>query len=114
MAPAPYSPFRDAGQLVAVSGQIGRRDGVLVEGGFPAELNQALANLRAVLESAGLSVANVVKVNVYMTDIADWERLNGPYLAFFGAPLPARTALAVAALPGGACVEIEAWALRDS
>ncbi len=110
---APYSPSRDAGSMVAISGQVGRRDGRLVEGGFLPELDQTLTNLAAVLEGAGLTPANVVKVNVYLTNIDDWERLNSPYSKFFGDRLPARTALAVAALPGGACVEIEAWASRQ-
>lgn len=109
----PYSPSRDAGRMVAVSGQVGRRDGVLVAGGFLPELEQTLANLASVLQAAGLALTNVVKVNVYLTNIEDWGRLNTPYTEFFGDPLPARTALAVAALPGGACVEIEAWACRD-
>lgn len=109
----PYSPTRRIGALVALSGQIGLHEGKLVPGGFIAELGQALANLGALLESVGLRRADVIKTNVYLVDIADWERLNQPYIEFFGDPLPARTALAVAALPGGARVEIEAWAVSS-
>lgn len=106
----PYSPVRRAGQLFAISGQTGLRDGALVPGGFEAELEQVLANLDALLKNSGLRRSDVVKTNVYLADIADWARLNQPYVDFFGDPLPARTTLAVAALPGGARVEIEAWA----
>jgi len=108
----PYSPYRSAGSLVAFSGQIGQRDGSLVPGGFVEELRQALANLGTLIEDAGLTRADVFKTTVFLADIADWGRLNEPYVEFFGSPLPARTALAVAALPRGARVEIEAWALR--
>ena len=107
----PYSPARRVGALVALSGQIGTREGSLVPGGFLAELQQALANLGSLLETCGLRRADVIKTNVYLADIADWARLNEPYVAFFGEPLPARTALAVAALPLDAKVEIEAWAV---
>jgi 2-iminobutanoate/2-iminopropanoate deaminase len=110
----PFSPVRRIGELVALSGQTGVRDGTLVGGGFLAELEQTLANLGRLLVGAGLSRRDVIKVNVYLTDIADWQRLNQPYADFFGEPYPARTALAVAALPGGALVEIEAWAVRST
>jgi 2-iminobutanoate/2-iminopropanoate deaminase len=107
----PFSPARRIGQVIAISGQVGARDGTLVTGGFLAELEQALDNLGRVLADAGIDRHNVIKVNVYLTDIADWQRLNAPYAAFFGEPYPARTALAVVALPLGAHVEIEAWAV---
>lgn len=110
--PAPYSPTRILGDLVAVSGQVGVKDGAIVPGGFLPELHQCLANLRALLEGLGLTTADVIKTNVYLADIADWGRLNVPYIDFFAEPRPARTAVAVAALPMGARVEIEAWAVR--
>jgi len=108
----PFSPLRETGNLVAFSGQVGERDGQLVAGGFVPELNQALANLGRLIKGAGLSPTDVIKTNVYLANIADWAQLNEPYMRFFGDPLPARTALAVAALPLGARVEIEAWAVR--
>ena len=110
----PYTPARNAGSITAFSGQIGQRDGKLVPGGFTAELEQALQNLGRLLEQSGLSKADVIKTTVFLADIRDWDKLNAPYMAFFGQPLPARTALAVAALPLGARVEIEAWAVRPS
>jgi 2-iminobutanoate/2-iminopropanoate deaminase len=109
----PFSPFRQIGSLVALSGQVGTGDGGLMAGGFDAELRQALLNLGKLLDEAGLSRSQVIKTNVYLVDIADWERLNQPYVEFFGEQLPARTALAVAALPRGARVEIEAWAVAS-
>ena len=110
----PFSPWRRIGQTIATSGQIGLgEDGKLVGGGFGPELEQTLRNLGRVLAEAGVAREQVIKVNVYLADIADWSALNGPYAAFFGASLPARTAFATSALPLGARVEIEAWAIVE-
>ncbi len=110
----PFSPWRRVGQTIATSGQIGLgEDGNLVEGGFAPELEQTLRNLGKALDDAGVTREQVIKVNVYLADIADWPILNGPYAQFFGSSLPARTAFAVGALPLGARVEIEAWAVVD-
>ena len=110
----PFSPWRRIGQTIATSGQIGLgEDGKLVEGGFGPQLEQTLRNLGSVLADAGVKKEQVIKVNVYLADIADWAALNGPYAQFFGAALPARTAFATSALPLGASVEIEAWAVVD-
>jgi reactive intermediate/imine deaminase len=110
----PFSPWRRIGQTIAVSGQIGLGDdGKLVEGGFAPQLEQTLRNLSNVLIDAGVTRDQVIKVNVYLADIADWSALNGPYAAFFGSSLPARTAFAASALPLGARVEIEAWAVVE-
>ena len=110
----PFSPWRRIGQTVATSGQIGLgEDGKLVGGGFGPELEQTLRNLASVLADAGVSRDQVIKVNVYLADIGDWSALNGPYAQFFGSSLPARTAFVSAALPLGARVEIEAWAVVE-
>ncbi len=110
----PFSPWRRIGQTIATSGQIGLGDdGKVVEGGFLPELEQTLRNLGNVLADAGVTREQVIKVNVYLADLADWPALNGPYAQFFGSSLPARTAFAVSALPFGARVEIEAWAVVD-
>ena len=66
-----------------------------------------------VLSDAGVTREQVIKVNVYLADLADWPALNGPYSEFFGSSLPARTAFATSALPFGARVEIEAWAVVE-
>ncbi len=108
----PFSPWRRIGQTIAISGQIGLGDdGKVVEGGFAPQLDQTLRNLGNVVADAGLTREQIIKVNVYLTDIADWPALNGPYAEFFGSSLPARTAFATSALPLGARVEIEAWAV---
>ena len=110
----PFSPWRRMGQTIATSGQIGLgEDGKLVQGGFEPELEQALRNLASVLADAGVAREQVIKVNVYLADLADWSALNGPYAEFFGSSLPARTAFATSALPLGARVEIEAWAVVE-
>jgi 2-iminobutanoate/2-iminopropanoate deaminase len=106
----PYTPVVRAGEWLIVSGQIGLADGKLVNGGFTAELTQALANLRAHLEGAGARLDQVAKTTVFLTDIADFGALNETYTAAFGDHRPARSAVAVSALPLGALVEVEAWA----
>src|SRR5436309_5421788 len=110
----PFSPWRRIAQTIATSGQIGLGDdGKMVEGGFRPELEQTLRNLSNVLADAGVTREQVIKVNVYLADLADWPALNGPYAEFFGSSLPARTAFATSALPFGARVEIEAWAVVE-
>lgn len=109
-AVGPYTPVMRAGDWLVVSGQVGLRDGAFPEGGFQAQVTQAVANLAAQLEANGASLSNVVKTTVFLTDIANFEPMNEAYIAAFGGHRPARSAFAVAALPVGAAVEIEAWA----
>ena len=94
------------------SGQVGLADGSLVEGGMGAEVKQALANLTGLLASKGATLDDVAKTTVFLTDMADYAEMNTIYLEAFGDHRPARSAVAVAALPIGASVEIEAWAYR--
>jgi 2-iminobutanoate/2-iminopropanoate deaminase len=96
-----------------VSGQIGLADGALVDGGLDVELPQALANLSGLLEAEGASLYSVVKTTVFLTDIGDYDRMNDLYCTAFGDHRPARSAVAVAALPIGSCVEVEAWAVAS-
>jgi 2-iminobutanoate/2-iminopropanoate deaminase len=103
----PYSPFREAGSTVLFSGQIGQVDGVVVDGGLEAELDQTIANLEAVLSDAGVSKDDVVKATVFLTDMNNYAAMNEKYLAFFDGVRPARSAVAVRELPLGAQVEIE-------
>jgi 2-iminobutanoate/2-iminopropanoate deaminase len=105
----PYSRAVWAGNILYLSGQLGSdpATGKLVEGGAGPETEQILKGIAAVLGVAGLSLANVVKANVYLTDINDFAAMNKVYETFFSEPYPARTTIAVAALPGGAHVEIE-------
>jgi len=115
-AVGPYSQAIDTGSLVFCSGQVGLdpASGELVEGGLTAQAERALRNLSAVLDAAGLSTGDVVKTTVFLVDIADFQALNEVYARTFGDPPPARSTFAVAALPRGALVEIEAVAARRS
>ncbi|MBW3615693.1 MAG: RidA family protein [Actinobacteria bacterium] len=106
----PYSPVVRAGEWLVTAGQLGLRDGKLVEGGVEAETAQAMANLRALLDAEGAGMEAIVKTTVFLADIDDWPRMNPPYLEALGDHRPARSAVAVAGLPLGARVEIEAWA----
>jgi len=108
----PYSPVVAAGPWLVVSGQLGARDGTIVAGGIAAQTAQAVANLAGLLAEHGASLVDVVKTTVFMTDIADYAAINEAYTAAFGAHRPARSAVAVAGLPLGASVEVEAWAYR--
>lgn len=116
-APAAIGPYSqairfDGGRLVATAGQLGMdpRTGELVPGGIAGESRQALENLKAILEAASSSLDRVVKVTVFLADIREFSEMNAVYQQFFTAPHPARSAFAVAALPKGGRVEIEALA----
>ena len=106
----PYSPVVRGGDLVFTAGQVGIDDGALVEGGLEPELRRAFVNLRTVLGSAGAHLGDVVKTTVFLVDMADYAAMNEIYMEEFGEHRPARSAVAVAALPLGALVEIEAVA----
>jgi 2-iminobutanoate/2-iminopropanoate deaminase len=110
----PYAPVRRAGDWVITSGQIGlatRDQGVsaLVEGGTVAQLRQALDNLVAVLATEGVTIGDVVKTTLYLIDMGEFAAVNEVFAEYF-TERPTRSAVAVAALPAGARVEIEAWA----
>jgi len=108
----PYTPIVEAGPWLICSGQVGIVDGALVEGGLEPELRQALANMAGLLESQGASLADVAKTTVFLTDMDDYSEMNRIYVEVFGDHRPARSAVAVAALPIGARIEVEAWAYR--
>lgn len=111
---AAYSPGIDTGQFVFLAGQVGidPATGELADGGIEGQTDRALKNLMAVLDAAGLSMADVVKTTCFLADINDFAAFNGVYARFVGDPPPARSTFAVAALPRGARVEIEAIAFR--
>lgn len=106
----PYTPVVRTGDWLVCSGQIGIVDGAVVDGGLEAQTRQALANLASLLTGEGASLSDVVKTTVFLTDMADYATMNELYIAAFGDHRPARSAVAVAGLPLGALVEIEAWA----
>ena len=109
-APLPFRPGVVAGGWLAVSGQVGLRDGVLADGAR-AQTAQALANLRAVVEFHGATLSDVVKTNVFLVSMDDYDVMNAEYAKAFPNEPPARSAVAVHQLPLGALVEIEAWVL---
>ncbi|MFL5613570.1 MAG: Rid family detoxifying hydrolase [Gemmatimonadaceae bacterium] len=105
----PFSPAVRDGDRVYTSGQVAQdpATGKLVEGGVVAQAEQIFHNLAAILSAANKSFADVVKVNVYLTDIRDFGAMNEVYARHIVPPYPARTTLGVAALPLGAAIEIE-------
>jgi len=106
--PLPFRRGVAAGGWLAISGQVGLRDDVLVDGAR-AQTAQALANLRQVVESHGAGLADVVKTNVFLVSMDDYAAMNEEYAKVFTSEPPARSAVAVHQLPLGALVEIEAW-----
>lgn len=110
----PYSQAIEANGTVYVSGQLPiiPATGEFAEGGIQAEARQSLTNIKNILAEAGLGMQNVVKVTVLLADISNFAAVNEVYAEFFDAPYPARSAFAVAALPKGANIEIEAIAVR--
>ena len=108
-AVGPYTPIVRAGEWLVVSGQVGLGADGLADG-LSAQVTQAVANLRGLLESEGAALNDVVKTTVFLTDMEDYAAMNDAYTAAFGDHRPARSAVAVAALPIGALVEVEAWA----
>jgi 2-iminobutanoate/2-iminopropanoate deaminase len=111
----PYSHAVRAGKLLYLSGQtpLDPATGKLVEGDVQVQTAQCFQNLFAVLRAAGLGPDQVVKVNVFLTDMSDFAAMNEVYAAHWAKPFPARTTIGVAALPLGARIEIELIARKD-
>ena len=108
----PVGPFSQAIKVdgfIYFSGQVGQdpATGKVVEGGIVAETERVFQNLSAVLKAAGKSFDDVVRVGVFLMSMGDFVVMNGIYAKYFTKPFPARTTIGVAALPLGACVEIE-------
>lgn len=110
----PYSQAIEVNGFVYASGQlpIDPATGAFPEGGVQEQTRQSLLNVKAILEEAGLTLANVVKTAVYLADMGDFAAMNEIYSQFFSQPFPARSAVAVKALPKGALVEVEVIAAR--
>jgi reactive intermediate/imine deaminase len=106
----PYSQAVRAGNTVYLSGQIALDpvSGQLVEGGFDAQVEQAFRNLKAVAQAAGGSLSDVVKLTLFLTDLAQFPKANEIMQTFFEAPYPARSTVGVLSLPRGALFEVEA------
>jgi 2-iminobutanoate/2-iminopropanoate deaminase len=108
----PYSQGIRAGGFLFTAGQVGfdPATGELVDGGIAEQTGRVLQNIRAILQAAGTDLSRVVKTTVFLVDMADFTAMNEVYAASFGDHRPARSTVAVAALPRGARVEIEAIA----
>lgn len=109
----PYSQAIDLGNMVFISGQIpvNPATGEIPEG-IKAQTAQSIANIKAILAEAGLTIDNVVKTTVFLADMADFTAMNEVYAESFTAPFPARSAVAVRELPKQVLVEIETIAVR--
>lgn len=110
----PYSQAIEVNGFVYASGQlpIEPATGAFPEGGVKEQTRQSILNVKAILEEAGLALSNVVKTTVYLADMGDFAAMNEVYSQFFAQPFPARSAIAVKALPKGALVEVEVVAAR--
>ena len=111
----PYSQGIITDGFVFCSGQIGLdpATGTLVDG-LEAQTERVLKNIAAILDAAGLTLADIVKTTIFLTDMADFATVNGIYAKHVADPPPARSTLAVSALPKGAVIEIEAIARRPA
>lgn len=109
-----YSQAVVAGNTIYVSGQlpIDAETGEFIPGGIKEQLHQVFKNLRYILEEAGYSMSDVVKANVFLSDLTNFAALNEVYAQYFSEPYPARVAYQVAALPKAALVEIDVIAVK--
>ena len=110
----PYSQAIEANGLVITSGQlpIDPATGEFAPGGIKEQTRQSLTNAKAILEEAGISLANVMKTTVFLSDMNDFAAMNEVYAEFFIEPFPARSAIAVKTLPKNALVEVECIAAK--
>ena len=110
----PYSQAIEANGLVITSGQlpIDPATGEFAPGGIKEQTRQSLTNAKAILEEAGISLANVMKTTVFLSDMNDFAAMNEVYGEFFNEPFPARSAIAVKTLPKNALVEVECIAAK--
>ena len=116
-APKATGPFSQAiisGNLVFTSGQVYLTpEGKLLEGTIEEQTHQVMKNLQAILEEAGISFANVVKTTIYVTDMANYGKINEVYGSYFSDPFPARETVCVKELPLGAKLEISMIAIKS-
>ena len=117
-APAEIGPYSQAilmGNMLYASGQLGLdpTTGNFVPGGVTEQTEQVFKNIRAILEEAGLTIANVVKTTCFLADMSDFAAMNAVYEKQFTGDFPARSAVAVKTLPKNGLVEIEIIAIKD-
>lgn len=113
-AAGPYSPSRRAGDWLAISGQLGLKDGAFVAEDTVAQCRQAMENLKALVEAEGGTMDQIMKCNLYIIDMSEFTAVNEVYVTYFNDPKPARACVSVAELPLGGRFEIEAWAYLGS
>tara|TARA_A100001015_G_C15028776_1_gene731962 strand:- start:2982 stop:3362 length:381 start_codon:yes stop_codon:yes gene_type:complete len=107
----PYSPAVKVGDLLFISGQIPlNSNGELISADFEAETRQVLKNILALLEAANCGFSDIIKINIFTTDLSKFDLINQVYSEFVSEPFPARAAVEVSALPKGARIEMEAIA----
>lgn len=113
MGPAPISPALKRGPMLYVSGQVGidPATGKVVSDDIAGQTRQTLLNLKALVENAGMTMGDVVKTNVFVTDVANFAAMNAVYKEFFGEPYPARSTVGIALANDALLVEIEAIAI---
>lgn len=113
MGPAPLSPAVKRGPFLYVSGQVGidPTTGKVVSKDVARQTRQTLNNLKALIEAAGMTLNDVIKTSVFLTDIANFSAMNAVYKEFFGAPYPARSTIGIALASDELLVEIEAVAI---
>ncbi|AAL80792.1 deaminase [Pyrococcus furiosus DSM 3638] len=111
----PYSQAIKAGNFLFIAGQIpiDPKTGEIVKGDIKAQTRQVLENIKAILEAAGYSLTDVVKVTVYLKDMNDFAKMNEVYAEYFGESKPARAAVEVSRLPKDVLIEIEAIAYKE-
>ena len=112
----PYSAALRAGQLLFVSGQVpfDPATGAMVDGDIAAQTRRVLLNVTALVEAAGLSMAQVVRTTVFLADMNDFAAVNDVYRTFFAEPYPARSTVQAARLPRDSRIEIDAVASYDA
>ena len=110
----PYSQAIEVNGFVFASGQIpiDPATGEFVEGGIEEQTRQALTNASQIMAEAGIDLSHVIKTTVYLADMSDFAAMNKVYATFFKPPFPARSAVAVKALPKGTLVEVECIAVK--
>lgn len=114
MKPFPLSNTREINGWLSISGQLGIRDGKLVDGGFSAQAEQSFANFHKAVADAGFSDDSIIRVCIYLTDISTLVEMNSIYEKYFRSPFPTRTTIEVSQLPLGGQIEIDGWAAKIS
>lgn len=107
-----FSKFREANGLIFTAGHVHLKDGKLLEGTVAEKTHQVMKNLESVLDQAGVTFDNVVKVTIYLTDMSFYSEMNEVYGTYFKEPYPAREAVCVKALPLGADIEMSMVAAK--